>query len=217
MPGYCHECGEHTKQDDKYCSECGADLSSENTASVNNSSKNPKPETDYSKPDGEEKAANTETETQSTSTSRYGSFWERLAAFLVDWFVIFVVIMMASFAIGFVIGLAGVLLGMNESKIDGLFNDYGYLFNLLGAVVAWLYYAGMECSIHQATIGKKLLSMKVTGMDGGKVTFARATGRHFAKAISSLTLFIGYIMIAFTQKKQGLHDILASTVVVKTR
>jgi uncharacterized RDD family membrane protein YckC len=56
----------------------------------------------------------------------------------------------------------------------------------------------------------------VTDIEGRRITFARATGRYFAKMVSSLTLCIGYIMVAFTERKQGLHDMMASTLVTRS-
>jgi uncharacterized RDD family membrane protein YckC len=82
------------------------------------------------------------------------------------------------------------------------------------AVLAWLYYALMESSKYQATLGKIVLGIVVTDTSGQRISFGRATGRYFAKIISQIILLIGYIMIAFTEKKQGLHDIIASTLVV---
>jgi uncharacterized RDD family membrane protein YckC len=73
----------------------------------------------------------------------------------------------------------------------------------------------MESSKIQATVGKMLLGMKVTGYNGKRISFLKATGRHFAKYLSAAILGIGYLMIAFTRKKQGLHDMLAQTYVVK--
>ena len=61
------------------------------------------------------------------------------------------------------------------------------------------------------------LGMKVTDLAGNRISFLRATGRYFAKIISALILFIGFIMVAFTEKKQGLHDMIAGTLVVRTR
>jgi uncharacterized RDD family membrane protein YckC len=58
------------------------------------------------------------------------------------------------------------------------------------------------------------LGIKVTDLNGSRIDFGRATGRYFGKFISSIILFIGFIMVAFTQKKQGLHDILADCLVV---
>ena len=73
----------------------------------------------------------------------------------------------------------------------------------------------MESSSRQATVGKMATGIVVTDMTGKKISFAKATGRHFAKIISGVILLIGFIMIAFTQKKQGLHDIIADCLVVK--
>ena len=84
--------------------------------------------------------------------------------------------------------------------------------NLLGG---WLYFALMESSRFQGTLGKMAVQIKVTDLEGNRLTFGRATGRHFGKIVSGLTLGIGYIMAAFTEKKQGLHDIMAGCLVVR--
>lgn len=78
----------------------------------------------------------------------------------------------------------------------------------------WLYFALMESSAYQGTLGKMALGIRVTDLDGGQIDFGRATGRYFAKILSFITLMIGYIMAAFTGKKQALHDIIAGTVVL---
>jgi uncharacterized RDD family membrane protein YckC len=86
---------------------------------------------------------------------------------------------------------------------------------LLSIAIAWLYFAFMESSARQATVGKMALGIVVTDMDGNRIGFGRATGRFFAKYLSALILAIGFIMVAFTQKKQGLHDLIVNTLVVK--
>jgi uncharacterized RDD family membrane protein YckC len=73
----------------------------------------------------------------------------------------------------------------------------------------------MESSYLQATLGKMAIGIVVTDLEGKRISFARATGRHFAKIISGFILFIGYIMAGFTQKKQALHDLIADCLVVK--
>ena len=83
----------------------------------------------------------------------------------------------------------------------------------LGLILNWIYYAVMESSAIQATLGKMALGIKVVDLEGNRISFAKATGRYFGKAISFLILFIGFIMVAFTKKKQGLHDIMASCLV----
>jgi uncharacterized RDD family membrane protein YckC len=74
----------------------------------------------------------------------------------------------------------------------------------------------MESSSWQATLGKKALDLAVTDLEGQRITFGRATGRHFAKIISGLIpLGIGYIIAGFTEKKQAVHDLIASCLVVR--
>ena len=72
----------------------------------------------------------------------------------------------------------------------------------------------MLSSEKQATVGKMVLGIVVTDINGGPISFARATGRHFAKWLSALILGIGFLMAAFTEKKQALHDMIADTLVV---
>src|SRR5260370_40301805 len=85
-------------------------------------------------------------------------------------------------------------------------------------VVPWLYRALIECSEWQATLGKKALDLVVTDMAGQRGSFGRGTGRHFAKIIANLASFgigLGYVMAAFTEKKQALHDMLAGCLVLR--
>ena len=85
---------------------------------------------------------------------------------------------------------------------------------LLYYVAAGFYYARMESSRHQATVGKLALGIKVVDMHGARLSFGHALGRWFAAALSYLTLYIGFLMAAFTQNKQALHDLVAGTLVV---
>lgn len=82
----------------------------------------------------------------------------------------------------------------------------------LGSIVlVWLYFALMHSSERQATFGQQAMGIVITDMSGNRISFGQATGQYFASLISSLILLIGYIMIAFTAKKQGLHDMMAGT------
>ncbi|MEY3002715.1 MAG: hypothetical protein RLZZ428_1090 [Pseudomonadota bacterium] len=132
----------------------------------------------------------------------YAGFWKRFAAYIIDFFVLFI----PSFIIGFTIGMTyGNILTTDE--LEGL-------NNLVGIVISWLYWAVMESSPKQATLGKMALGIKVTNLNGERISFARASGRFFGKIVSSLLLLIGFIMIAITKKKQGLHDKMAGTLIV---
>jgi len=73
----------------------------------------------------------------------------------------------------------------------------------------------MESSPKQASFGKQILGIMVTDDQGRRISFARAFMRHLAELLNVLTLFIGYIIIAFTPKKQGLHDMVTNCLVVK--
>jgi uncharacterized RDD family membrane protein YckC len=81
-------------------------------------------------------------------------------------------------------------------------------------IAAPLYYALQESSAMQATLGKRALGIKVTDLSGQRLSFGHALGRWFAAALSYLTLYIGFLMAAFTERKQALHDMVASTLVV---
>jgi uncharacterized RDD family membrane protein YckC len=151
----------------------------------------------------------------------YAGFWVRFLAFLIDNAVMgmgFVLIMIPLF---FLTGLGGFIgaIHPNEDLNDaGIFMLIGLIF--LAATVSlvwtWLYHALMESSEWQATVGKRLLGLVVTDMAGQRVSFWRATGRHFAKIVTNMVpAFIGYIMAAFTEKKQALHDMLAGCLVLR--
>jgi uncharacterized RDD family membrane protein YckC len=78
----------------------------------------------------------------------------------------------------------------------------------------WLYYALFEASAWQATPGKRMVGLYVTDLNERPITFARATIRNVAKMLSQI-LLIGYVLSGFTEKKQALHDILASCLVLR--
>jgi len=89
----------------------------------------------------------------------------------------------------------------------------GGITALLVIAGQWLYEAFMQSSQYQATLGKMIFGMKVTDLYGNRISFARATGRHFAKWLSAMLFCVGFIMVGFTERKQGLHDMLAGTLV----
>ncbi|MPW35304.1 RDD family protein [Vibrio sp. B1Z05] len=89
------------------------------------------------------------------------------------------------------------------------------LSNLVGFLISLLYFSFMDSSKKQATFGKLIMGIKIITKTGGKLSFFRAMWRFISKIFSSLILFIGLIMIPFTKKKQGLHDFMAGSLVVK--
>jgi len=131
------------------------------------------------------------------SAPKYAGFWIRVLAAIID----------------------GVLLGAVGWIING--GHYvGFSFSgpgFLSIIIGWLYYSLMESSPRQATLGKMVVGIMVTDDIGKRISFARATGRYFAKILSAVILGIGFLMVAFTDRKQGLHDMLADTLVVKIK
>jgi uncharacterized RDD family membrane protein YckC len=151
----------------------------------------------------------------------YAGFWLRLVAYLIDSAVL-VVGVGAFVVIGALTVGAGFFrkIGDEMSNGDNVLASLGVLFILLIALAAlaatWIYYAWFESSTHQATLGKLALGLIVTDMQGRRITFARASGRFFAKIVTGLVpLFIGYIMAGFTEKKQALHDMIAGCLVLR--
>ena len=146
--------------------------------------------------------------------ARYGGFWIRVVAFIID----AIIVRTAAWPISMIFGLGGL-----AGTLGGLPHSGMGLHLLGGGVVAvvvvfgsWLYEAFMLSSPYQATLGKMIFGMKVTDLSGNRISFGRATGRHFAKWLSGIILGIGYIMVGFTERKQGLHDMLAGTLVRRT-
>jgi len=155
-------------------------------------------------------------ESGGTMALRYGGFWRRVAAALIDTIIIGLALYLFSLFLP-VIEEAG--LG-NLSPSDG---DFGItaevsltpLGTLILVIGGWLYAALMESGPKQATVGKMALSLQVTDLDGDRIGFAQASGRYFAKILSLIILLVGFLMVAFTPRKQGLHDILARTLVIR--
>jgi uncharacterized RDD family membrane protein YckC len=137
----------------------------------------------------------------------YAGFWKRFAAYFVDGIIISIVYGIAFFFLIFPMLVQGNIDPLRLSMIN-------IGFSLMSTIFSWLYFALMESSSHQATLGKILLGMRVCDLEGHPISFARATGRFFGKILSGLILYIGFFMAAFTEKKQGLHDIMASCLVV---
>ena len=130
----------------------------------------------------------------------YAGFWRRFAAAVVDLLIVIVPMVVLAIVVALVTG----------PKSDATAAaDWSIL------AVLWLYFAIMESSSRQATAGKRIFGIRVGDLDGDRVSFFRASGRFFAKIFSALSLTVGFLMAAFTPRKQALHDMVAGCVVVK--
>ena len=151
----------------------------------------------------------------------YAGFWKRFFAYLIDALILDAVALVVFGVVFLVIG-GGALLSGNKSIGDFAAAMTGFAILLLvllffGLIVAvWLYFAKMESSPSQATIGKRVMGIYVTDLQGQRLSFGKATARFFSKIITGLIpLGIGYIMAGFTEKRQALHDIIAGTLVMR--
>ena len=150
----------------------------------------------------------------------YGGFWLRFLAYLIDGAVITLGVFVVAIPLVFLTGL-GTLLSQIHPEED--FNDAGFwlimavifLVATVSLALTWLYHALMESSEWQATLGKKVLDLVVTDMAGRRVSFSRATGRHFAKIVSSMIYPFGHVMAGFTEQKQALHDMIAGCLILR--
>ncbi|MGP8105406.1 MAG: RDD family protein [Desulfobaccales bacterium] len=131
----------------------------------------------------------------------YAGFWLRFVALLIDGVFLSIVILGAITVLEFI-------LGAPAARSIRL---------LICIIVSWLYFALMESSPRQATLGKMALGLKVTDLQGEPISFGKATGRFFGKFVSGLILCIGFMMAGWTRKRQALHDLMAGTLVVKRR
>lgn len=134
----------------------------------------------------------------------YGGFWLRVVASLIDTLLILVVLFPV---ITLIYGKSawqdtGVIMSGFSSFL------FNYLFPAVAVILFWLY--------KSATPGKLALRLKIVDeKTGGKPTAGQLIGRYLAYYVSTIPLFLGLIWVAFDQRKQGWHDKLAGTLVVK--
>ncbi len=155
--------------------------------------------------------------------TNYAGFWLRFVAVIIDGLLLgsiqFIAIMPV---LGFMgIGLATDIQSLETADESTITPMIGQMMAMAGVTqivfltIQTLYYSFMESSKYQASVGKIVLGLKVIDMNGERLDFTKALVRNLCKIISSMILLIGYLMAAFTDKKQALHDMIASTLVVK--
>lgn len=127
----------------------------------------------------------------------YASFWKRFLAYLIDCTIYSTVLILLTVPFWLAAALGG-----------------WQLLALLNIIVGWLYFALMESSTKQATLGKLALGIIVTDLTGQRISFGAATGRYFSKVLSGVPCCAGFVMAAFTERKQALHDVVIGTLVV---
>lgn len=199
---FCIHCGSNNPDDARHCSRCGRQVSLAQSSAADTSFRAPASNQRF----GEFTTATPQPTQHSAATAmRYGGFWVRAGALVIDGFVVNAV------TIAVVLPFAFLVAQDNESWPEIAAVAF-YVVNLL---VAWLYPALTESSERQATIGKRAVGVVVTDTRGNRISFARATGRTVAKILNVLTLGIGWLIAAFTPQKRALHDYASGTLVVQ--
>jgi len=203
---FCPKCGKETDASGKFCQWCGSDISSLAA----------KPAPAPIPPAAEEE--------EGPEVGVYAGLGRRFIAWIVDTILVLLIgiIVISFFSLSngikyayYIVAQHAPITDLTEAgTLDAAITPIIAAFGMLIVIIPWVYYAGFESSRSQATPGKLLVKTVVTDLDGNKPTFARVTLRHFAKFISTLVIFIGFLMIGFTKKKQGLHDKIAGTLVL---
>lgn len=124
---------------------------------------------------------------------RFAKFWKRAVALFIDMTLLIIV---ASFVSG-------------DAARDDL--RFRYAFGILGLV----YYVAFENSPYMGTLGKIIMKLRVVDVSGNKISVGRAVIRYIARNLSNIILMLGYIVAAFTEKNQTLHDLIAKTYVIE--
>lgn len=150
----------------------------------------------------------------------YAGFWRRFAAAIIDSIVLSMLTspLMGLMMFNTVRITEDTFTGISEAQAFAMLVPIFItlmIASFIGFVLQIIYFAYMESSKYQATLGKMALGIMVTDTEGNRISFGRAAGRNVGKVISGLILMLGYIMAAFTAKKQALHDLMAGTLVIQ--
>jgi uncharacterized RDD family membrane protein YckC len=152
----------------------------------------------------------------------YAGFWLRVGAWVID----YIVLMVPFTFISLMMGMGGVItttLARMEHDQAAAIAAYAEAMRPISYVVllvGFAYYVLFESSKWQATPGKLACGIRVTGAEGERMTLGRAAARNAVRLLNAVTLLVPlvfYVTAAFTQRKQGVHDLLASTYVVMGR
>ena len=207
---FCPKCGTQLADDAAFCTSCGQAVQRIPSAAYPSPAAPPPLQP---LPVEQQPAQNVWQTRAPNQPVAYAGFWLRLVAYIID---------------AIILGMAGVIAffplfranihaftTQNPWEVYTSMSRPLFAIRLLALMLGWIYYASMESSSWQATLGKKILGLKVTDLAGNRITFARASGRFFGKILSGMILGIGFLMAGFTVRKQALHDILAGCLVLR--
>lgn len=152
----------------------------------------------------------------------YAGFWLRFGAWVIDYMILMVPFTIISLSMGLGPAMTSFLAQMEHDKAAAM-AAYAVAIRPISVVLmilGFVYYVAFECSKWQATPGKLAVGIRVTDIQGGRLSVGRAAGRNAVRLLNLLTALVPmvfYIVAAFTQRKQGVHDLMASTYVLMGR
>lgn len=203
---FCKQCGTDNTESNLFCKKCGTRLEMGQSQAL--------AQADEYSPYASPRSNIVQNQGGNEGFRGYGGFWLRTCAYVLDSFILCAIFFVLFMLLGGVVTMdEGFRAGVSPNRRLSMI--VGFIAIFLVLLGPWLYWALSESSSWQATLGKKALGLKVVDADGQRIGFWRASGRFFAKIISSVPFGIGFFMVGFMDKKQGLHDVIASTYVVR--
>ncbi len=203
----------HVAEEEKCCPACGKQLSAK-ARKCNRCGERLEPTATVATAQTTHQVFHRPTAKSSRSDIWYAGFWRRTLAYVIDNVAFYIMLYGISRGIGFILKKMVESGALSADSIRDNAQMLTWIFMAFPVIIFWLYYAISESGTHQATIGKRLLGLYVTDTDGRAITFARATGRHFAKIFSFAFFGLGIIITGFTRQKQGAHDMLSGCLVL---
>jgi uncharacterized RDD family membrane protein YckC len=212
---YCSKCGTAIPQGEAFCSACGQPVNPPFAAGPNASISAASVPPSLARPYVSVSPA------PLFPQSAYAGFWLRVVAAIIDGIVISIPLVPMCLIL-FASMIPALTRGEDPMNVVMTVLPRIALFLLAALILSWLYWAGLESSAWQATLGKKALGLYVTEIAGNRATFARASGRFFAgrgighvPSFGGLYFLISCICAGLTEKKQALHDMIASCLVLR--
>ena len=207
---YCSKCGANVPENATFCSACGQPTGAAPGVEASGS--------------GYASAAVMAPAAVAAPTVTYAGFWLRVVAAIIDG-----ILMGIPFGAIFFVMIAGqlpfLMRAQQEDPMSVMLKILPQIFIFLAIclVGSWIYWAALESSTWQATLGKKALGLYVTDLQGTRATFGRTSGRFFAgrgiasivPSVGGLYFIVSCILAGITEKKQALHDIIAGCLVLR--
>lgn len=190
MSTLCPKCGEDVVDRARFCHACGQDLTVKSRPVL--AVEHPTPVAHYE--------------------VEYAPVWRRFLASLIDIVLLALVVLPGVIAFFWLVEVFTHLVGLDMEEGRSL---AGTAAVLLGLTADWIYHAATQSSSREASLGKQFMGLKVTDLAGERISFGQATGRHFAKYLSTFMLLFGFVVAFFSRRKQAIHDMVAGTLVLR--